>query len=297
MKRQDVTSLLAFLAVAREQNFSRAAASLGISQSALSHSVRQFEERMGVRLLARTTRSVSTTDAGEQLLSRVGPLLEEMAVELEAVSSLGDRPRGTIRIAAGDYQLRCYLWPKLKPFLRAYPEISVEITVDYGLQDIVAERYDAGVRMGDQVEKDMIAVPIGPELRFGVVGAAGYLGDHPAPLKPEDLIGHKCINLRLPSYGGNYAWELEENGKEVSVRVSGQVTFDNIHDVLQAAIDGFGLAYVPLELAEPHLQAGELVQVLSAFTPLWPGFNLYCPSRRQHSQAFALLIEALRHKA
>lgn len=295
MSRQDINDLIAFLAVAREQSFTRAAAKFGISQSALSHTIRQLEARLGLRLLTRTTRSVSPTEAGERLLRRIGPYFDGIETEIEALSALRDKPSGTIRITAGDYQVRCYLWPKLRTFLKEYPDINVELTVDYGLQDIVAERYDAGVRMGEQVAKDMISVRIGPDVRFAVVGANSYLEHRQIPERPRDLTRHRCINLRLPTYGGLYAWEFEEDGREIKVRVEGQLIFNNIFEVLEATLDGFGFAYVPEELAMPYLERGQLQRVLEEYSPYWTGFHLYYPSRRQTSPAFSLLVNALRY--
>ncbi|PZR89304.1 MAG: LysR family transcriptional regulator [Stutzerimonas stutzeri] len=295
MKRQHITDLIAFIEVARERSFTKAAARLGVSQSALSHTVRQLEERLDLRLLTRTTRSVSPTEAGEHLLQRVGPHFDGIAMELDALSALRDKPSGNIRITAGDYQIREYLWPKLRGFLKEYPDVRVELSVNYGLQDIVAEGFDAGVRMGEQVAKDMIAVRISPDLRFLVVGAPSYFEGRTMPETPRDLTAHSCISLRMPTYGGLYAWELEEGGREISVQVEGQVICNDIYDVLQAALDGFGLAHVPQEIARPHLESGALKWVLQDHAPFWTGFHLYYPSRRHHSPAFAALIKALRY--
>src|SRR5215211_7110150 len=245
MPRQNINDLLAFLAVAKERSFTRAAAQLGVSQSALSHTVRGLEARLGIRLLTRTTRSVSPTQAGERLLRTVGPRLEEIDAELQALSEFREKPAGTIRITAGDHATETILWPKLAKLLPDYPDIKVEITLDYGLADIVAQRYDAGVRLGEQVAKDMIAVRIGPDIRFAVVGSPAYLAARPVPETPQDLVGHSCINLRLPTRGGLWAWEFERDGREINVRVDGQLVFNGIYQVLNAALDGFGLAYVP----------------------------------------------------
>jgi DNA-binding transcriptional LysR family regulator len=296
MARENINDLFAFLAVARERSFTRAAAQLGVSQSALSHTVRGLEERLGVRLLTRTTRSVAPTQAGERLLQTVGPRLEGIEVELEALSEFREKPAGTIRITAGDHATETILWPKLTKFLPDYPDIKVEITLDYGLADIVAQRYDAGVRLGEQVAKDMIAVRIGPDIRFAVVGAASYFATRPLPATPQDLVSHTCINLRLPTHGGLYAWEFEQGGRELNVRVDGQLVFNSIFQVLKAALDGFGLAYVPEDLAQPHLVAGHLKRVLEDWSPPWSGYHLYYPSRRQPSAAFTLLVDALRHR-
>jgi DNA-binding transcriptional LysR family regulator len=297
MQRANLNDILAFLAVGRERSFTRAAAKLGVSQSALSHTIRGLEERLGVRLLTRTTRSVAPTAAGERLLHTVGPRFEEIEAELVAVSDLRDKPAGTIRINAIDYVADTILWPRLAKFLGKYPDIKVEITIDYGLTDIVAERYDAGVRSGEQVAKDMIAVRIGPDLRMAVVGAPSHFRERSEPKTPQDLIGHSCINLRLPTHGGLYAWEFEKGGRELNVRVEGQLVFNGTYQMLNAALAGFGLAYVPEDLAQPHLAMGRLKRVLEDWCPPFVGYHLYYPSRRQHSAAFALLVDALRYRA
>lgn len=296
MKRTNLNDVVAFLTVARERNFTRAAAKLGISQSSLSHIVRDLETRLGIRLLRRTTRSVSPTEAGERLLKTVGPRLEEVETELSALSELREKPSGTIRITATDVATDTILWPKLEKFLRFYPDIQVEIITDYGLTDIVAERYDAGVRSGEQVAKDMVATRIGPDMRMAVVGTPSYFRKRPEPKKPQDLIGHDCINLRLPTHGGLYAWEFEKGRRELRVRVEGQLTFNGTPQMLNAALSGFGLAYVPEGLARPHIAKGRLKRVLEDWCPPYSGYHLYYPSRRQHSAAFALLVEALRDK-
>ncbi|MFZ1895955.1 MAG: LysR family transcriptional regulator [Rhodoplanes sp.] len=296
MQRGNLDDLLAFVAVGRERSFTKAAAKLGISQSALSHTIRELEARLGVRLLTRTTRSVAPTAAGERLLKTVGPRFEEIEAELEALSELREKPAGTIRITAGDHAIHSVLWPKLAKLLPKYPDVKVEITIDYGLADIVAQRYDAGVRWGEQVAKDMIAVRIGPDVRFAVVGTKSYFARQPPPKTPQDLIGHTCINLRLPTYGGLYAWEFAKDGRELKVRVEGQFVFNGIFQVLDAALAGFGLAFVPEDLAQPHLAKGRLKRVLEEWCPPWPGYHLYYPSRRQSSAAFALLVDALRHR-
>ena len=296
MPRENLNDLIAFVAVARERSFTNAAAKLGVSQSALSHTIRELEARLGVRLLTRTTRSVSPTEAGERLLRTVGPRLDEIEAELEALSELREKPAGTIRITAGDHAIESILWPKLAKFLPDYPDIKVEIIVDYGLTDIVAQRYDAGVRWGEQVAKDMIAVRIGPDVRFAVVGAKSYFAKRPPPKTPQDLVGHACINLRFPTHGGLYAWEFERDGRELKVRVEGQLVFNGIFQVLDAALAGFGLAYVPEDLAQPHLAESRLERVLEDWCPPWSGYHLYYPSRRQPSAAFALLVDALRYR-
>jgi DNA-binding transcriptional LysR family regulator len=297
MSRENVSDLFAFLAVAKERSFTKAAAQLGVSQSALSQTIRQLEERLGLRLLMRTTRSVAPTEAGERLILTAGPRLEEIEAELNALGDLRGRPAGTIRITTGDHAAKTILWPKLERFLPDYPDVKVEIVVDYGLVDIVAQRYDAGIRLGEQVAKDMIAVRVGPDFRFVVVAAKSYLDRYPAPATPEELVGHRCINLRLPTHGGLYAWEFEKNGHQLKARVEGQLVFNGVFGVLDAAITGFGLAYVPEDLARPYLAQGRLRQVLDDWCPSWPGYHLYYPSRRQSSSAFALLVDALRYRA
>jgi DNA-binding transcriptional LysR family regulator len=296
MARRNVNDLLAFLAVARERSFTRAAAQLGVSQSALSHTVRELETRLGIRLLTRTTRSVSPTEAGERLLQTVGPRFDEIEGELDALSALRDKPAGTIRITTGGYAADTVLWPRLATFLPRYPDIKVEIIIDNGLTDIVAQRYDAGVREGGQVAKDMIAVRIGPDMRMAVVGAPAYFSKRPPPKTPQDLVGHNCINLRLPTLGGLYAWEFEKGNRELKVRVEGQLVFNTTNQMLDAALAGFGLAYIPEGLALPHIAKRRLRRVLDDWCPAYPGYHLYYPSRRQSAPAFALLVDALRYR-
>jgi DNA-binding transcriptional LysR family regulator len=297
MQRGHLDDLLALLAVARERSFTKAAAKLGVSQSALSHTVRGLEERVGVRLLTRTTRSVSPTEAGERLLRTVGPRLDEIETELDALGDLRDKPAGTVRITAIDYVADMILWPRLVGLLREYPDIKVEITIDYGLIDIVAEGYDAGVRDGEQIAKDMIAVRIGPDSRMAVVGAPAYFKDRAEPETPRDLIDHNCINLRLPTRGGLYAWEFEKDGRELNVRVEGQLVLNGTYQMLNAALEGFGLAYVPEALAQSHIAKRRLRRVLVDWCPPFAGFHLYYPSRRQHSAAFARVVDALRYRS
>lgn len=297
MQRGHLDDLLAFVAVGRERSFTRAAAKLGVSQSALSHTMRALEARLGVRLLTRTTRSVSPTTAGERLLQTVGPRFEEIEAELAAVRELRDKPAGTIRITATEYAADAILLPKLAKLLRDYPDIKVEIAIDYGLTDIVAQRYDAGVRSGEQVAKDMIAVRIGPDMRMAVVGAPAYFKDRPQPKKPQDLLAHNCIALRLPTHGALYAWEFEKGGRELKVRVEGQFTCNTTAQMLNAALAGLGLAYVPEGLAQPHLAKGRLKRVLADWCLPYSGYHLFYPSRRQSSAAFSLLVEALRYRA
>jgi DNA-binding transcriptional LysR family regulator len=296
MQRGNLDDLVAFLAVARERSFTKAAAKLGVSQSALSHTMRDLEARLGVRLLTRTTRSVSPTEAGERLLRNAGPRFEEIEAELAAISELREKPAGTIRITATDYAADTILWPKLTKFLQRYPDIKLEIIIDYGLTDIVAERFDAGVRSGEQVAKDMIAVRIGPDMRVAVVGAPSYFRTRSEPKRPQDLIAHNCINLRLPTHGGLYAWEFERGARELKVRVEGQLVFNGTFHMLNAALAGFGLAYVPEDLAQPHIARGRLKRVLEDWCPPYAGYHLYYPSRRQSSAAFALLVDTLRHR-
>ena len=296
MQRENVNDLLAFLAVARERSFTKAAAKLGVSQSALSHTIRGLEARLGLRLLTRTTRSVSPTEAGERLLQTVGHRFEEIEAELESLSELREKPAGTIRISAGEHAVNAILSPALMKFLPRYPDIKVEITVDHSLIDIVAQRYDAGVRSGEQVAKDMIAVRIGPDMRMAVVGAPSYFAERSPPKKPQDLTEHNCIKLRLPTYGGLYAWEFEKGDRELKVRVEGQLVLNGTTQMLNAALAGLGLAYVPQDLAQPHLDRGLLTRVLEDWCPPFPGYHLYYPSRRQASPAFALLVDALRYR-
>jgi len=297
MRRENANDLLAFLAVARERSFTKAAAKLGVSQSALSHTIRGLEARLGLRLLTRTTRSVSPTDAGERLVQTVGPHFEEIEAELEALSELREKPAGTIRITSGEHAANAVLWPTLAKFLAGYPDIRVEVTVDYGLTDIAAQRYDAGVRLGEQVAKGMIAVRIGPDMRMAVVGAPSYFAKRSPPKKPQDLTDHNCINLRLPTYGGLYAWEFEKGNRELKVRVDGQLVFNDLTQRVNAALAGFGLAYLPEDVARPHLAIGRLKRVLEDWCPPFPGYHLYYPSRRQSSSAFALLVDALRYRS
>ena len=296
MPRTDLNDLAAFLAVAREGSFTKAAAQLGVSQSALSQTLRSMEARLGLRLLTRTTRSVATTEAGERLLRAAGPRLDEIEAELASLSDLRDKPSGTIRITTHDHAVKAVLWPALARLLPGYPDIKVEIVLEYGLTDIVAERYDAGVRTGEMVGKDMIAVRIGPDLRSAVVGSPFYFAKRSKPKTPQDLTGHVGINLRLPTHGGLYAWEFEKRGREVKVRVEGQLTFNASPPMLDAALAGFGLAYLPEDDVAEHVATGRLVRVLADWCPPYPGYHLYYASRRQPTPAFALLVEALRYR-
>jgi DNA-binding transcriptional LysR family regulator len=297
MPQDNLNELSTFLAVAREMSFTKAAAKLGVSQSALSHTVRALEERLGLRLLTRTTRSVSPTEAGERVLRTVGPRLDEIESELTALSELREKPAGTIRITAGEHAADAILWPAIAELLPAYPDIKVEIIVDYGLTDIVAERYDAGVRLGEQVARDMIAVRIGPDMRMAVVGSPSYFATRPKPRTPQDLTVHNCINLRLPTHGGLYAWEFEKGERELKVRVEGQLVFNNVGLRLNAVLAGLGLAYMPEDQVMVHLADGRLMRVLADWCPPFPGYHLYYPSRRQATPAFSLLVDALRCRA
>jgi DNA-binding transcriptional LysR family regulator len=296
MPRENFNDLQAFLMVARSRSFTRAAAQLGVSPSALSHSMRGLEERLGIRLLTRTTRSVSPTEAGDRLLRTVGPRFEEVEAELAALNALRQKPSGTIRISAGDHPAVTLLWPKLSKVVARYPDVRLEINMEGGLIDIAAERFDAGVRLGEQVAKDMVSVRIGPDVRFAVVGTKAYFAKHPAPKTPQDLVAHSCINLRLQTHGGLWAWEFERNRRELKVRVDGQLVLNNIFQIRDAALDGLGLAYVPEDLVRPYLAKGQLVWVLAEWSPAWSGYHLYYPSRRQASPAFALILDALRYR-
>lgn len=296
MRSDNLNDLRAFVAVARERSFTRAAAKLGVSQSALSHTIRAVEERLGLRLLTRTTRSVSPTEAGERLLQTVAPRLEEIDAELAALTELREKPAGTIRITTTEYAAETILWPKVAKVLSKYPDIKVEIIVEQGLTDIAAEGYDAGVRLGEQVAKDMIAVRIAPDMRMAVVGSPSYFAKRPLARTPRELIGHNCINLRVPTRGGLYAWEFEKGKRQLRVHVEGQLVFNGTAQMLNSALAGLGLAYLPEDLVRPHLARGRLKRVLEDWCPPFSGYHLYYPSRRQPTPAFALLVEALRYR-
>ena len=296
MQKETAADLVAFLVVAREQSFTRAAAQLGVSQSAISQTMRGLETRLGIRLLTRTTRRVSPTEAGERLLRTIGPSFEEVDAELEAVTALREKPAGTIRLTSTENAAASVLWPALERFLPNYPDIKVEIVIDYGLTDIVAERFDAGVRFGETVASGMISVRIAPDARMAVVGSPSYFAEYKTPKVPQDLTAHKCINLRLPTHGGLYAWEFEKAGREMNVRVDGQLVFGTATLLLTAARAGFGLAYLTEEQVRDDLKSGRLVRVLADWCPPFSGYHLYCPSRRQPTQAFALLVEQLRFR-
>ena len=296
MQRGNLDDLRALVAVGRERSFTKAAAKLGVSQSALSQTIRQLEMRLGVRLLTRTTRSVSPTEAGERLLRTVVPRFEEIDAEISTIAELREKPAGTIRITATEFAVEALLVPKLSKLLRAHPDIKVEMTVDYGLRDIVADGYDAGVRSGEQVAKDMIAVRIGPDLRMAVAGAPSYFRNRPEPKKPQELIGHNCINLRLPTHDSVYAWEFDKNGRELRVRVEGQLTFNATSQQIHAALAGLGLVYAPEGMLQAYVARGKLRRVLDDWCLPYPGYHLFYPSRRQSSAAFSLVVDALRHR-
>jgi len=296
MRREELVDLNAFLTIAEEQSFTRAAAKLGTSQSSLSHTLRRLETRLGVRLLTRTTRSVAPTTAGEKLLSTLRPALESIGSELASLTDLRDKPAGTIRITTSEHAANTVLWPALEKLLRRYPDIHVELSIDSGLRDIVAERFDAGVRLGEALAKDMIGTRIGPDLRMAVIGSPAYFKGRKAPRTPQELADHRCINLRLLTAGGLYAWELEKGGRELRVRVDGQIIVNNVPMILRAALAGFGIAFVMQDYVEGHIAKGRLVRVLEDWCPPFPGYHLYYPSRRQPSAAFTLLVDALRYR-
>jgi DNA-binding transcriptional LysR family regulator len=294
--RKDIYDMMAFLAVARERSFTRAAAKLGTSQSALSHTIRGLEARLGVRLLTRTTRSVSPTEAGERLIGSVGPRFDEIEAEIEALGELRERPAGNLRITTAEHAAQSIVMPALERFLPQYPDIHVELSVDYGLVDIVAERYDIGIRLGEHLARDMIAVPVGPPMRMAVVATPGYFERRTLPRTPQDLTGHNCINLRLPTYGSLYAWDFEKDGREVKVRVEGQLILDGMNAIVRAALAGLGLAWVPEDVVSPHVEAGQLVRVLENWCEPFAGYHLYYPNRRQTAPALTLLVDALRYR-
>lgn len=296
MKREDMADLTAFVVVAEEQNFTRAAARLGLSQSALSQIVRRLEERLGVRLLARTTRSVAATAAGERLVQRLGPMLRDFDRSIAELSEFRDKPAGSIRVTTVEHAAKTILTPRVTGLLKDYPDISVEVIIDYGLTDIVAGRFDAGVRLGESVEKDMIAVRIGPDIPMAIVGAPDYFRPHQRPDKPQELVEHRCINLRLPTSGTLNAWRFSDKGREIRVRTQGPLVFNTIDLIRDAAVNGIGLAYLPLDQVSENLKAGTLVQILEDRAMPLPGYHLYYPSRRQSSPAFRLFVDALRYR-
>ncbi len=297
MAQSPIADLVALVAVARERSFTRAAAQLGVSPSALSHAMRSLEERLGVRLLHRTTRSVSPTEAGQLLLDSVGPKFDEIRQALERLRELRDRPSGTIRISTVDHAAETVLWPSLSRFLATYTDVSVEITVENALTDIVGDKYDAGIRMGERVARDMIAVPVGPDIRMAAVATPGYFAKFAKPRTPQELADHRCIKMRLPTLGGIYAWEFEKGSRELNVRVEGQLTVNDIAVIRLAALEGAGLAFIPEDMVAKDIKSGKLVRVLADWTPPFPGYHLYYPSRRQPSAAFALFVEAVRYRS
>jgi DNA-binding transcriptional LysR family regulator len=294
MARRNLNDLLAFVTVAREGSFTRAGAALGVSQSALSQTIKALEERLEIRLLTRTTRSVSATPAGERLLQAIGGRFDEIEAELDALTELRDKPAGSVRITTGEHVLRTILLPRLLPVMHLYPDINIEFDVSYGFRDIVADRFDAGVRLGESIDKDMIALPISPKLRMAAVASPAYFEKHPIPKIPGDLIRHSCINIRFPTSGGLYVWEFERRDRQVNVRVDGQATFNTSPHIVLAALDGLGIAFLPEEEFAPHIEQGRLVRVLQDWCPAFSGYHLYYPSRRQQSPAFSLVVDALR---
>lgn len=295
MIKRNLNDLLSFVAVAREGTFTRAAAQLGVTQSALSQSISGLEARLQIRLLTRTTRSVSPTAAGERLLNAIGNRFDEIEAELDELSALRDKPSGTVRITCGDHIQRTLLLPRLTPLLLEYPDIKVEFDINYGFRDIVADRFDAGVRLGDTIDKDMIAVPIGPPVRMAVVAAPVYFAAHPKPRNPRDLVDHNCINMRMQSGGGLYAWDFQRKDRHVNVRVDGQLIFNTSPNIVDAALAGLGIAWLPEEEFAPHIEEGRLLRVLENWCPPFPGYYLYYPNRRQPSPAFSLVVDALRY--
>jgi DNA-binding transcriptional LysR family regulator len=296
MRREDLPDLHAFIVVAEERSFTRAAARLGGSQSAISQTVRRLEERLGLRLLTRNTRSVAPTDAGARLLAGLRPALEEIDEQLAAVTALRERPAGAVRITTSQHAADTILWPAMEQLLPQYPDVSIEVSIDIGLRDIVADRFDAGVRLGEQVAKDMIAVRIGPDLRMAVVGSPSYFEGRTHPATPHDLTRHNCINLRFPTLGGLYAWEFEQDGRELNVRVDGQLTFNETRLIVRAALAGCGLAFVLEEHVSDYVADGRLMRVLADWCPPFSGYHLYYPTRRQLTPAFALLVDALKYR-
>ena len=296
MRRENVNDYLAFIAVARAQSFTKAAAQLGVSQSALSYTVRTLEARLGLRLLTRTTRSVSITAAGESLLNSIGPHYDQIESDIAALSGMREKPAGTVRITTVEHAAETLLWPKLVPLLVEYPDINVEIISEYAMRDIVADRYDAGVRLGEQVDKDMISVPLARDFRFAVVGAPSYFASRQLPRTPHDLTEHSCLKLRLPTHGGFYVWEFYKNKRELKVRIDGRAAFSSLGMMRQAALDGMGLAYIAEDMVDAAMLEGRLIRVLADWSPPRPAYHLYYPSRRQHTPAFARVLEALRYR-
>jgi len=295
MAREDFNDLLWFLAVAEERSFTKAAAKLGITQSTLSHTIKRLETRMGIRLLTRTTRSVAPTEAGERLRQSLAPRVAEIEAEIAALMEFRDKPAGTIRITLSDHALNSVVWPKLRPVLSAYPDIKLELSIDNGLRNIVEDGFDAGIRLGESVEKDMIAIRVGPDWRMIAVASPAYLATHPVPEHPQDLIGHNCINMRQATAGGLYAWEFSQDGQDLRVRVDGQLTFNTSYAMIDATLSGFGIAYLPEDLADRHIASGDLVLVLDDWSPKFAGYYIYYPSSRQNLPAFKVIVDALRY--
>nr|WP_309402237.1 LysR family transcriptional regulator [Aminobacter niigataensis]WMD00177.1 LysR family transcriptional regulator [Aminobacter niigataensis] len=296
MEKTDFNQLTWFRIVAEERSFTKAAARIGVAQSTLSYAIKQLEAGMGIRLLTRTTRNVTITPAGERLLSTITPRMAEIEDEIAALMAFRDKPSGTIRLTLSDHALESVVWPKLKPILREYPDIHVELILDSTFRNIVEEHFDAGVRLGESLEKDMIAVRIGPDWRLVAVASPGYLAEHGVPEHPQDLVQHRCINMRQETAGGLYAWEFEKEGQELRVRVNGQLTFNNSYAMIDAAVNSYGVAYVPENIVERHIASGELIQVLDYWSPLFDGYFLYYPSRRQNLPAFKVIVDALRYR-
>jgi len=295
LARGNLNDLAVFVVIAREKNFTKAAAQLGVSQSALSHCIRTLEGRLGIKLLVRTTRSVSLTEVGDKLLNELGPYIDGIQDKLQSLKDSSDEPSGTIRISTTDYAIKTVIWPKVRQLLKDYPKIQLELIDEYALTDIVSGRYDAGVRFGEQVSNGMVSVRIGPKVRFAVVGSPDYFKGRMVPHHPSDLMKHNCINLRFPTYGNIYAWEFEKDGKSLNVKVNGQLIFSRIYQILNASLEGYGLAHVPHDIAEEYISSGKLVSVLEDWCPKWEGYYLYYPDRRQLSKPFKLLLEALRY--
>lgn len=296
MEQTDFNHLTWFRIVAEERSFTKAAARIGVAQSTLSHTIKQLEARMGIRLLTRTTRNVATTTAGERLLRTITPRMAEIEEEIGALMEFRDKPSGSIKLTLSDHALEGVVWPKLKSVLKDYPDISVELLLDSTFRNIVEEGFDAGVRLGESVEKDMIAVRIGPDWRLVAVASPDYLNAHGVPAHPKDLVRHICINMRHETAGGLYGWEFAKDGEELRVRVDGQLTFNNSYAMIDAALNGYGIAYVPENIVERQIASGELVQVLDDWSPFFDGYFLYYPSRRQNLPAFKVIVDALRHR-
>jgi DNA-binding transcriptional LysR family regulator len=295
MAREDFNDLLWFLAVADESSFTKAAAKLGITQSTLSHTIKRLEARMGIRLLTRTTRSVAPTEAGERLRQSLAPRVAEIEAEIAALMELRDKPAGTIRITLSDHALNSVVWPKLRPLLSGYPDIKLELSIDNGLRNIVADQFDAGIRLGESVEKDMIAIRVGPDWRMIAVASPGYFVTHPMPEHPQDLVRHNCINMRQATAGGLYAWEFANDGQDLRVRVDGQLTFNTSYAMIDAALNGYGIAFLPEDLVDRHIASGDLILVLDDWSPKFAGYYIYYPSSRQNLPAFKVIVDALRY--